>query len=375
MWQVYGQDHILRELEPSLRQGRAAHAYLLVGPPQVGKMTLALDLARSVNCLQGPGVPCGSCSQCARIGLGQHAGVRTVAVPRGDPDEPTHTVIGANAVKTVAVHRGDPDEPTRPDSIEGPRRSRATVIGIDAIKGVLHQVHLKPYEGNCTVIIFDRAEQMSDDAANALLKTLEEPPPQVMLLLLTADEEALLTTIRSRCRRLLLRPVSKGLMVERLVASHGVDPDRAEWLARFARGCPGWAVAALAEGEGLLESRGAHLARLMEMCESGLEARFSFANDLAFLFSRDREAVRQVFYLWLRWWRDLLLIKEGAEVYVHNEDRITELRLQASRLATAQVVGFIKRLVETLEALDRNASPRLALEVMMLDLPTTAVQI
>lgn len=352
MWQVYGQGHILRELEPSLRQGRAAHAYLLVGPPQVGKMTLALDLARSVNCLQGPGAPCGSCSQCVRIGLGQHAGVRI-----------------------VAVHRADPDGPTRPDSNEGPRRSRGTVIGINAIKEVLRQVNLKPYEGTCTVIIFDRAELMSDQAANALLKTLEEPTPQVMLLLLTADEEALLTTIRSRCRRLLLRSVPKGLMVERLVASHGVDPDRAEWLARLARGCPGWAVTALAEGEGLLENRGAHLARLMEVCDSGLEARFSFANDLAFLFPRDREAVRQVFYLWLRWWRDLLLIKEGAEEYVHNEDRITELRLQASRLAAAQVVGFIKRLVETLEALDRNASARLALEVMMLDLPTKAVQI
>lgn len=351
MWQVYGQDHILRELEPSLRQGRAAHAYLLVGPPQVGKMTLALDLARSVNCLQGPGMPCGSCSQCVRIGLGQHAGVRIVEVALGDPDEPGGT-----------------------DSIEGARRSQDTVIRIAAVKSVLRQVNLKPYEGTCTVIIFDRAELMSVAAANALLKTLEEPPPQVMLLLLTADEEALLTTIRSRCRRLLLRPVPKGLMVERLVANQGVDPDRAEWLARFARGCPGWAVAALAEGEGLLESRGAHLARLMETCDSGLEARFSFANDLAFLFSRDREAVRQVFYLWLRWWRDLLLIKEGAEVYVHNEDRMTELRLQASRLATGQVVGFIKRLMETLEALNRNASARLALEVMMLDLPTTAVR-
>jgi DNA polymerase-3 subunit delta' len=286
-------------------------------------------------------------------------------VPRADPDGPTRRVIGANATKTVAVTQDDPDDQDEPTH---------TVIGIGAIRSVLRQVNLKPYEGTCTVIIFDRAELMSGAAANALLKTLEEPPPQVMLLLLTADEEALLPTIRSRCRRLLLRPVPKGLMVERLVASHGVDPDRAEWLARFARGCPGWAVAALAEGEGLLESRGAHLERLMEMCDSGLEARFSFASDLAFLFSRDREAVRQVFYLWLRWWRDLLLIKEGAEEYIHNEDRITELRLQASHLATAQVVAFIKRLEETLEALDHNVSARLALEVMMLDLPTKAAR-
>ena len=75
MWQVYGQDHILKQLEPSLKQGRLAHAYLLVGPPHVGKMTLALNLAQSLNCLEGPGIPCGSCVQCVRIARGQHADV------------------------------------------------------------------------------------------------------------------------------------------------------------------------------------------------------------------------------------------------------------------------------------------------------------
>ena len=74
-------------------------------------------------------------------------------------------------------------------------------------------------------------------------------------------------------------------------------------------------------------------------------------------------------YLWLRWWRDLLLIKEGAEHYLHNSDRLDPLRLQASQLSTGQVVGFIKRLNRTLEALDANANPRLALETLMLGLP------
>ena len=75
MWQVYGQDHILKQLEPSLKQERLAHAYLLVGPPHVGKMTLALNLAQSVNCLQGVGVPCGECSQCVHIAQGRHSDV------------------------------------------------------------------------------------------------------------------------------------------------------------------------------------------------------------------------------------------------------------------------------------------------------------
>jgi len=335
MWQLYGQDHVLRQLEASLKQGRLAHAYLLVGPPHVGKMTLALNLAQGVDCASGPGVPCGGCSQCTRIATGHHADVRVVGVIPSPAGEPTRTVIG-----------------------------------IDDIKEVLHRTSLKPFEGACGVIIFDGAEAMSEEAANALLKTLEEPPPQVVLLLLTADEEALLPTIRSRCLRLQLRPMAKQQMAERLVAEHGADPPEAERLARLARGCLGWAISARSNPDVLAE-REAELARMQEAWESRLEGRFSYASQLASLFFRDRESARQLLFLWLRWWRDLLLIKEGAEEYVHNSDRLAPLRLQATGLSTEQVLGFLKRLLQTLDALDRNANPRLALEVLMLDLPVS----
>jgi DNA polymerase III gamma/tau subunit len=92
------------------------------------------------------------------------------------------------------------------------------------------------------------------------------------------------------------------------------------------------------------------------------------------LFSKDRDSVKQQLFLWLRWWRDLLLIKEGGEEYVLNIDRQSDLRLQAAQLTSVQIVRFVKRLLETLEALDRNARARLALEMLMLDLPITTVK-
>ncbi len=150
MWGVYGQDQLLAQLESSLRQDRPAHAYMLVGPPQVGKMALAVNLAQSVNCLHGPGAPCGECIQFKRIKSGHHADVRVVSIDHGES--------------------------------QGPAR---TVIGIDDVKDVLRQVNLKPFEGAYSVVIFETAELMSQEAANALLKTLEEPPPQVMIMLLT----------------------------------------------------------------------------------------------------------------------------------------------------------------------------------------------
>jgi DNA polymerase III subunit delta' len=337
MWQIYGQEHILKQLEPGLMQGRLAHAYLLVGPPHVGKMTLALNLAQSVNCLQGPGAPCGACAQCLRIAQEHHADVRVIGVTQRNEDGPTRTVIG-----------------------------------IGEVKEALHQAHLKPYEGACTVIIFNGAESLSEEAANALLKTLEEPPPQVLILLLTINEGALLSTIKSRCQLFCLLPVPKQQMVERLVAEHGAAPELVERVARLSRGCLGWAINALKDPQ-FLEQLEAEVARIKEISETGLEERFSYAAELALRFSRDRESAKGILYLWLRWWRDLMLIKEGAEEYVHHQDQLGQLRIQATQLTTLQIVRFIKTLHQTLEALDSNANARLALEVLMLGLPVIRV--
>ena len=215
---------------------------------------------------------------------------------------------------------------------------------------------------------------MSEEAANALLKTLEEPPPQVMIFLLTTNEEALLSTIRSRCRRLDLLPVSKEQTTGRLVSEYQADAETAERLARLSRGCMGWAINALKDTQ-VLEKRTEDLERIVEICEGGLETRFSYAAELATRFSRDREPVRELLFLWLRWWRDLLLIKEDTDEYVHNADLLSQLRLQATQLSTWQVVVFVRELLQTIEALDRNANPRLALEVLMLNLPTARISV
>ena len=332
-WKTLGQDHLLARLQPALEQGRESHAYLLTGAPHVGKLTLAREIAQSVNCLQGPGAPCGNCAQCQRIADGLHADVRIVDI------EFSRTVEG---------------------------RSTVTTITIDAIRELERTVNLNPFEGLRTVIIIDGAGTMTVDAANALLKTLEEPPPGVLFLLLAEDEEALLPTIRSRCQSLQLLPMSRRRMVDYLTKERSVSDEEADRLYRLSRGCLGWALAALDDPQ-ILDQRQADLERMREAVGAGLAARFSYANEVASLFSSNRPAARELLALWLRWWRDLLLVKEGTEEYLHNADLAAELRAHAETLTVAQIAAFIRRLQETMAALDANASPRLALETLMLN--------
>lgn len=346
MWRTIGHEKAVNTLQRGLREGRLSHAYLIAGPQHVGKMTLALDMARMVNCL-GDQKPCGECRQCKRIAEGLHADVRIVGVG-GQGSE----VRGrANSTTTTA---------------EVPR-SR-TLIGIEQVRDVQREASLKPYEGSYRVFIFDGAEHLSEEAANCLLKILEEPPEQVIMVLLASEPGALLPTIVSRCQQLELRPLPVPLIVSELEARYGVTHEKASEVARLSGGKPGWAFQALSQPE-ILERRTEKLALIEEIMRSGLDERFSYAANLSNQFNQSRESVRGELELWLEWWRDALAVKESVPETVTNISRLDALRTATDALSSAQFVGIIKAIQETLDHLERNISPRLALEQLMLALP------
>lgn len=332
MWQVIGQDRVISALERSREQGKLAHAYLVVGPPHVGKMTLALDLARAVNCGAAE-PPCGRCPSCERITLGQHADVQ---------------VIGLDG-----------------SSVSGGPRAE---IGIDRIREVQRAASLPPFEGRCRVFIIDGAERLSLEAANCLLKTLEEPAGNVLFVMLAQSETRLPATVVSRCQKLELARMAVADIAAVLHQRWGVDPVRAQRLARLGRGCLGWAVSA-ASDETLLKQRDERLERLLEVSNSDLEGRFSCAAELASEFSQDRESVRERLELWLYWWRDLLMVKIGCDEAIINTDRLAKLATMARAYTLVQIRDFIGSIRAAGEQLQRNASPRLVLETMLLDMP------
>ncbi len=325
MWPVIGHDQAVAFLEASLAAGRLAHAYLVKGPEHVGKMTLARSLAQALNCL-GPQPPCQRCDACRRIAAGTHPDVQIIAPGSG-----------------------------------GSRLE----VGIDQVRELQRMAALKPYLGRYRVFIVDGAEHMTHEAANCLLKTLEEPPPQVVIALLATLEETLPPTILSRCQRLELRPMAAARVAEALKERLPISPEMAQELARFSQGCLGWALEAAAD-EGKVRERAAELSRLVELTGGDRKQRLDHAG----LLARDRGQALVALKLWLTWWRDLLLMRGGHPAAIINADREAALRELASRYSLAQIAAFIGSLVDAGRHLEQNANARLALEVLMLSLPS-----
>ena len=332
MFNLHGQEGAVRMLGSALASGRLHHAYLIVGPAHVGKMRLATQLAQAVNC-QGPGsAPCGACAACVRIIDGMHADVRVLGVD--------------------------------PEAAEGPR----TLIGIEAVRDLISSAHLRPYEGAVRVFIINEAHRLSFDAANALLKVLEEPPPDVLLLLLTDAPDAILPTVQSRCQLVSLRPLSTEQVAGVLTSEYGVGPEQAEMLAKLSRGCLGWAIEATREPS-LLAGVHQRIERIAGVAEGGLEARFAYADELARRFQRDRASGREELFLWLRWLRDLLLLQHDQPAGMVNVSWRDTLERHAAALTPAETVRWLHLTTEAIEVLERNANPRLALELLMLEAP------
>ena len=170
MWNTVGHDRAVAALQRGLDSDRVSHSILIAGPPQVGKTTLALDIARAVNC-ESDDRPCSECGQCGRITSGLHPDVR---------------IVGLEKARSGRLR---------------------TLISIEQVRDVQRETSLLPFEGRYRVIVFESAELFSAEAANSLLKTLEEPPERVMIILLATDARALLPTIVSRCRLVQLKPV------------------------------------------------------------------------------------------------------------------------------------------------------------------------
>ncbi len=206
--EVVGQEPITQTLCNALGSGRISHAYLFCGPRGTGKTSTARILAKAINCLtKGKGEPCNTCSMCQAI-------------------------AEARAIDIIEI-------------------DAASNTGVDDIRSLREKVNYAPNQARYKVYIIDEVHMLSNNASNALLKTLEEPPPHVIFVLATTEPHKLLPTILSRCQRFDFRRLSQTDVVSKL--SHicrtegiHIEPEALRLIARAATG-------SLRDAENLLE--------------------------------------------------------------------------------------------------------------------------
>ncbi len=334
MWQVVGQSKAISLLKNSLAGGRLAHAYLLVGPPHVGKMTLALNLAQALNCA-GAEPPCGECVSCQKITSGGHADVQ---------------VIGLASSHSSAENKLQVE------------------ISIDQVREVQRSASLPPFEGKSKVFIIDGAELLSTEAANCLLKTLEEPADKIVFVLLTVNDKLLPATVVSRCQRLELLPLTVTEIEAALNQRCGIELQRAKLLARFSHGCLGWAISAEADSS-LLQQRTERIESLINVIKANYDERFAYAFRLATQFSQDRALAYDTLTLWLDWWHDLLLLKTGRNDTITNVNQKEALTEMTKSYSLSKIRDIISHIQMAKKQLRQNANAQLVLEALMLSIP------
>lgn len=195
--EVIGQDVAVSVLRASLESGRLAHAYLFCGPSGTGKVTTAKAFARHLLCggveVGKARKPCGSCFSCRSLDQGRH---------------PDFFLIGED---------------------------RKT-IGIERSHQVIQDSMKKPFLSKTKVFVLRDVENMTREAANALLKVLEEPPPSSCFILTTSNAAGVPDTVLSRCQAVPFRPLTTQDLVRVILQRRDVEPGRALKAARLAAG-------------------------------------------------------------------------------------------------------------------------------------------
>jgi DNA polymerase-3 subunit delta' len=330
MQAVVGHSAAQRLLTREALSGQVSHAYLITGPEQIGKTTLALEFARLLQC-QGRAAdasePCAVCDSCRKIATGSHPDVRLVVRPT--------------------------DKRTMP---------------VELVREVIHSANLAPTIGPWRIFVIPEIERMATASANALLKTLEEPPERVVLLLTCSEPETLLPTVVSRCQLVPTQPPTADEVQKALVERWGVEPGRAKALTALAQGRIGWAIDAAQHPE-IERARSETLARLIALTGASRDERLSAAIALA----SDTDAAREVVELWLFWWRDVVLAACRARGLASAGESRAEAERQGRALGVERSQAFLASLVAAREALESNANAQLTIEALLLDLPSLPV--
>jgi len=311
---IFGHEKQKKVLLSFLEQERLPHALLFSGQNGIGKRMLAIEFIKHIFCETGKA--CGMCRSCMKIAHGNH-----------------------------------------PDFflVEG-----ETSIGIDQSRMIGREIYEYPYEGDKRVILIDKAETMTREAANALLKTLEEPPPYNIFFLITSSERDIPITIRSRCARIAFSPIREEHLNRYFREVLGLDEKRARLLSHISYGSIG-------SGQFWLEENHLLLRRKLAELITGKSRSFVNTTLLSEHVTRTDDALSMYLAFLLSLLKDMCLAQEYRDTSMAVNRDVREF-LDWEAVDVRWLDSAIKKVQETMAIMRYNVNRWLLFENLLLQI-------
>ena len=305
---IIGQDEIADYFRRTISRQKVSHALILNGEQHTGKGYMAKIYAATLQCEKGGLKPCGECHSCKMAASGNHPDIITV----------TH--------------------------------ENQNSIGVDDIRQKINDdIILKPYYSPRKIYIVPEASIMTEEAQNALLKTLEEPPAYALIILLVDNKERMLPTILSRCVTLNVRPVAQESIREYLKARKSIRGREADVAVAFARGSIGRAE--------MLASSEEYIALMNDITNLLSHIRdMSISEELDFIkkISDNKETAVNYLDVMEAWYRDILVYKSvekpGMLMFLNEQTQIARAARNAGYMEISSVLDAIEAARDKLNA-------------------------
>ncbi|MFR5356494.1 MAG: ATP-binding protein [Clostridia bacterium] len=318
---VLGHEQTIAHMKSAIEANKVSHAYLLAGEKGSGKKMLAGIFARTLQCEAHASEPCGKCHSCIQAESGNQPDIIYV----------THEKPGS--------------------------------ISVDDIRGQVNgDIQIKPYSSPYKIYIIDEAEKLTQQAQNALLKTIEEPPAYAIIILLTVNEGMLLPTIKSRCVTLTMKPVPLPLIRQYLMEELQIPDYRADICAAFSQGNVGKAKRlALSDSFGEMLEHALHMVKYISEMEPS-----DLVEDLKKINTYKMD-IQDYLDLLTVWYRDVLMFKatcDANNLVFSNE--LNSIRDKAKDSSYEGLECIIKALEKAKVRLNANVNFDMAMELLLL---------
>jgi len=322
-WPIVGNSHIFEFLAKSLAKKNISGSYIFSGPADLGKTTAANFFAQSLICEHADWPPCSKCPACLQAERGIHSDIYLIKKPEDKKN-----------------------------------------ISVDQIRDFIRNLGMSSFLNSYKIGIIKGAEDLSEGAVNALLKTLEEPKAKVVIILTVADFEALPKTILSRSQILRFKTVASDVIYDDLIKNHGAQRSQAKNFSRLAAGRPALALKFLEDGE-FYKNYKACIKSFAGLLNADVNERYAAIEKVLGSSAHGQTAVKLAYGIldiWQNLVRDLMFLELNLPDLIQHEafsDELTALKNKINAKSLLKMTNVLKMSKQYLKA---NISPKLALE-------------